>query len=831
MTSEPTIREKGRAVFLAALMVLSVVAMSAAFAGGAAASAEETELDDVDALHNSVHWEGQILNVSNDDWGEDLQLRAVDDYDGGEIESSSFVEELTADGNFVEIDTDGLEGYYTVQNDSGYLESGDDDLRFEVTSQSLSAEWDEDTVTEADDDVELELDSNRASYNVTIAADGLDYDQLKALFVHDGADGIEAIEEDGEDYLPLDKFDADDFDDLESDDYLTLDLSDWGTDELIGNFSNLDDTEGIDAGEYDFEVYVTDSSAEATAPIEFREEDVDGAFSQGVYTQSAGDLVEITLELEDTDEAFIQIGDEDAGFVDVVHVEDDDEDGEVSFWVNTRTLGVTSEEIDNVYDAGDDEINSLLHGDLENSSQGAESDYVNFWDEEVGNDDDLLNFDQYVDELGLGDDAEDQLTRPLQPTDYSLIAEADGNFIVDDGESEADNEIDQATLDLIAPELGEITTHVAPEDAADEDDELADLLDIVTERSDVAEDDRLIIEAEATGIYGALAAHSDNGFDIVEDGVEAEALYNVIGDEGEGITFEVEADDAIGNQDPTALQLDGVDDEDVFILVDNEEGAFYVVVDTSSSDAFDGSLEDGQTFDVTLEYETDDDERYAFDDNPDNAFDGGADGQTGDAAYPYFSADSTQSVSTEFTIVEPEAAFDNLDADDNVQLEASDDAVVTGETNVAPGSEIDIRISNAGDTPSFLTTVDAEIDSDGTFESEEIDFGDRSVDDEAELTFRVGGSSIDDADGIFVEAIEDVDDADDEADDEVDDDAADDEADDDATDDEPVETDDEPVETDDEPVDTDDDGVPGFGLAIAIVALLAAAMLALRRQN
>ncbi|WP_216094830.1 surface glycoprotein, partial [Natrialba sp. SSL1] len=36
MTNETNFREKGRAVFLAALMVLSVVAMSASFAGGVA---------------------------------------------------------------------------------------------------------------------------------------------------------------------------------------------------------------------------------------------------------------------------------------------------------------------------------------------------------------------------------------------------------------------------------------------------------------------------------------------------------------------------------------------------------------------------------------------------------------------------------------------------------------------------------------------------------------------------------------------------------------------------------------------------------------------------
>ncbi|NGM69533.1 PGF-CTERM sorting domain-containing protein [Natronolimnobius sp. AArcel1] len=36
---------------------------------------------------------------------------------------------------------------------------------------------------------------------------------------------------------------------------------------------------------------------------------------------------------------------------------------------------------------------------------------------------------------------------------------------------------------------------------------------------------------------------------------------------------------------------------------------------------------------------------------------------------------------------------------------------------------------------------------------------------------------------------------------------------------------------DEEPTDDDDDGTPGFGVAVALFALLAAAMLALRKQD
>jgi len=52
-------REKGRAAFLAALMILSVVAVPAAFAGGAAATAP----DQVDNVPSTVYT-GQEFNTS-----------------------------------------------------------------------------------------------------------------------------------------------------------------------------------------------------------------------------------------------------------------------------------------------------------------------------------------------------------------------------------------------------------------------------------------------------------------------------------------------------------------------------------------------------------------------------------------------------------------------------------------------------------------------------------------------------------------------------------------------------------------------------------------------
>ncbi|AXR77570.1 BGTF surface domain-containing protein [Natrarchaeobaculum sulfurireducens] len=901
MTSEPTIREKGRAVFLAAIMVLSVVAMSAAFAGSAAADTQPYDDDDlqyvnVDNESVSVVFQGQDVYVVGDliDEDNDYQLRSVDSFDSGQVDSSSFEEELDVEDHTI----DG-ESVSAVEIETGDLDAGDFFIRggdlesspaeedtFEVTIQDLDVAFDDDEVTDDGPDAttDLDIDSDRGTYSLNVSAQGdLDEEELLSILINNetleeihldddvrdnvtfGADDNPIVDDDivgaiadaDEDGV----FGVDSNDDLDDvldaleaeNQFLAFAFAEDEDDAdeqvvLVGINDREEEVDftDIDDGDYTFDFEVTDTEAAVSQDITVTDSDASVNFDQSVYTQTAGDLVEFTVELEDTDSAYVQFGDEDAGFVDIFYVEDDGgTDDEVTFWLNTRTIGTENASNDEVVYSEDDIVESFIHSDYEFDDA---DDQPRFFDDSdlEENDEFEDGFIGYLDELDLIDSSDDetpfdQLVRPLQPADYDLVVDENGYFIAEDGESDVDDEIGYATLDLIEPGLGEVTTWVGPSEDADEYDEIAELAEQLTERENVAIDDQLVIEAEMSGIYGMMT-YLEGSFDPIvdDDGFDSATLYELTELEGEGVTLEVEADDAVGNQDANELDLEGADDDEVYVLVDNDEGMLYVIVDTDD-EPFDRSLDDGDDFTVDIEYETDSDDRFNFadiDDDENRDVFGGADGDTGDAAFPYFQADSTQSISTTFTFEDPEVHFDNLDADDNVQLETAEDAVVTGETNVAPGSDADLRITNAGDTDSFLSTEDAEIHSDGAFESEHFDFGDRSEDDEAAIDFRVGGSSIGDADGIFVESVDDEapeeddeaddDEADDDAadDDEADDDEADDDAaDDDATDDDVVDEDD-----DDEP-ETEDDGVPGFGIAVALFALIAAGMLALRRQN
>ena len=813
----------------------------------------------------ATFWEGQNLDLfipSNVDDTTDYQVRELDTTaNDGDGSIEGLVEEVSIDSDdrTLSYDSEGLNGDYVITpaDDSStaivfengiatstVTDSGDDtnNAGFEVTEQSLSVAFDDENVDDSETTY-LDLDTNRGTTDVVVHANGdLDDEDFETIFNDTDADYTLD--------LTLDSGEVDDLDDdydLDQEDAVVLrDVSDLDTDDENGPADFSD----IDMGEYDFQFDVSDTAASDSASISVTEEDVDAEFTEDVTTSAAGDLVEFTVEMEDASETFIQIGDEDVGFVDVLHVEDDDDDGEVTFTVNTRTLG-TAVDTERVYDSEDDIINSEVHGD----DTGAE-----FYDDDEDN---LLNasnnpdtssdFEVYLDQLDLIDvadeTAQEQLTRPLQPAEYDIITadfadEGEGEFGVNsDDEAEANEELSAALLELEAPTIGDLTTHVASAADADEDDNVEDLLGSVTPREEIAEDDRLVIQVEATGFEGALV-DSTGDFDSLEDGMTLAEFNGIINDSedadwaSEGINFNVEADDATGNQDATELDLENDDESQAFVVFDEDNGQFFVVVDTSAGDdVFSGSIDDGDTFTAEMEYETDEDDRYAFADGPVEPYNGEADNDEGGPAYPYFQADSTVTSEATFDIVAPEVNFDNVNVDGNLEAENIEDAEISGTTNVAPGTDGEIQVSSTDASTSFRNGQSVNISEDGEI-SAEFDFSDQEVDDEFDTSFRVGGSDIDSVSSILVEEGTLEDDApeeDDESEDDMSDDGeSDDSASDDGESDDSASDDsasDDSASDDGESDDSSSEETPGFGAIVALVAVLGAALLATRRQN
>ncbi|WP_066414353.1 BGTF surface domain-containing protein [Halorubrum aethiopicum] len=806
-------RKKANAVFFSLIVVLSMVGVG--FAGSATALGTNDDYLDVngDEKQGGVVFQGQDLYLVGDSVngsnGATVNLRRVTEYnDSNAVTNSEQVEQLTVEaldsdfpsavgsgGQVVEIDTDDLEaGDYFVRGVGDLAVNPQQSETFEVTVQDLSAEFDDEEVTDegANSVTELDVSSDRGTYSTNVSANG-DLSETELINVLVTGENVDVDSNgyiNGSTITPSDAVTVQDLrnilvnvrgnvsvDDagnptLESssteigdsnitlDEAIATDANPFGAvvyntneedaDEKVGLYQQPDTAAdvsfaGVDTGDYEFNFDVGDTEASDNASITVNEQDTTGDFSQGVYTQTAGDVVNMTLELEDTDDAYIQVGDEESGFVDVLYVEDDDDDGEVTFQVNTRLLGTYGPD-DDVYNTEDDIVESLTHGGI------SDADDVPRFEDEDGNG---IGFNGYLEQLDLidsGESPEDQLVRPLQPTSYEVAANGNDLFVVnEDDESELDNEIDLATLELTEPGVGNIQTWTAPSDNADADTDLQDVLDTVNQTSEIAEDDRLVIQAEATGIYGHMVAIDDDGFDALNNGFSASTLDTLDNREGEGVNIEIEADDATGNQDATSLDLAGASESDIIVLVDNDSGQMFIVVDTSSSDAFDGTLDPDAEFTAEIEYEGDADNRFEF--NGTSVL-GGAGGDSTEAAFPYFQAgdDVTQTSTGDFTIAERDATFDNMDGEE-VQVALSESATVSGMTNVAPGSDASVRIQSAeGVSPSFVETSDVQINSDGTF-SAEFDVSAQSVNDTGTVSFRVDGSSVADSDMRIVETV------------------------------------------------------------------------------
>ena len=853
-------REKGRAVFLSAIMVLSMVAGSAALAGTAAATAPSDELvgaNNFDGLSDDIRYEGQTFNVTFDTsssptWGDEnkVYIAEVDSRnDSGIVDGFGSVTTVqnTSDSNgtmVAEIDLDGADsGEYVISNRSTASSAGVS-APFSVQPQDLSVNFEDDSVTNTDNASVLELDSDRVStdYNITVSVSGpdtFDADMIEDVF--DAQNGTVATVTNSDD-LPLDELDydregGDGIDELRDDGYVTLNLSasnysEISNDELLLNFTKLEQDSGLpDAGEYEFEVISTDTGATATDTIQISESDESASFTQGAITDTAGDIATFEFELEDTDETWIQIGDESSDFVDVLYVQADDDSEPVTVDVNTRLLGTDASNLSTaqVYDTENaDTIESAFHSKgLSNVPENANL---------FGDDGSNLNnsySDYIVDDLGIANNETKQLTRPLQPTDYEIqIAgtdvDSDESMFDADTGGEATDQLASAVLELQTPEIGDITVHTAPDENADDETEVSELVDAATVREEIALDDRLVVQVEATGIYGALVAGPDGSsydpdWDRLSDGVDTQVLHNLETNTNESITFEVIAEETTGNQDALEVQLNGNSNSDTFIVLDEENGQFFLIADTSSNNAFaNGDAPDEETsFTANLEYDADnDDNRYKIDPNY------GAFSEDGNSEnYPYLLQGETLSSSTELSLAPRSVNFDNMNVDDVLEAENIEDSEISGTTNLAPGTDSEIRVSSADSaSSSFRNGQTVNISEDGTI-SAEFDFSDQEVEDEFSTIYRVGGSSVDSVDSMIVE--EGSLNPETPEDDESEDDESEDDESDDGMSDDGTSSDDS---TDNSSDDSTEEETPGFGALVALVAVLAA-LLATRRQN
>ncbi|NHN48737.1 PGF-CTERM sorting domain-containing protein [Halostella sp. JP-L12] len=467
--------EKFRGLFLAALMVFSVFAGSVAFAGSAAAA---NQVDADENLNNGeTYWQGQVLyedgfNTANG--GEDYQIR---DEDG------NLVRERTADSDgSALISTSGLEGDYTLTTSSS---GSNKSVDFEVAVQDFNVTADDGEVNIAGDNTNetFNIDSNRGSFTVNVSeADGdIDASELETAFAGEGATAVG--------------------------DNVQIQVSGGTT--IEGNFSQ------ISAGEYTLDVEVNDTDAADTVDLNLTRDTGEAEFTQSVVTENVGDVAEVTVELSNSDQGAITIGDfESDGYQANATVTDGDGDGEVTVRFNTYTAGNTS-----------GNLNSFV-------VEAADSD----------------------------DDVTLQNQSALSAN--ALLANTTYDMSVRSGTDVSTDASDVATLNLRSRSTDELTIGTAP--GSEDFSEASDVVSAISDDNSVAEGDYIVHELDASGLAG-IAAENDG-------------LFNAIANNG-NITLTVEQDRqrpnrpqkelTLGSQN-TTIYSDTANDS-YYIVVDSEQ--------------------------------------------------------------------------------------------------------------------------------------------------------------------------------------------------------------------------------------------------------------------
>ncbi len=531
-----------------------------------------------------IAFAGQSVAVTGLQGSEKVNLRRSTGTD-----SSEFVSQLTASDGSVVVDTSGLstDDYFVVGQQSGY-QAG-----WEVAEQTLTTTVDPSEFDTDETQSELTIDTNRGgNFDIVASSDDLDNSELITLY-----DGLAK------------EMDIDDDSEMEV-------VITGASDDLSPNL----DVSNLEAGTYNITHDVRDTTATDDISFDVTEAgEGTASFASSAVSEDRGDVLEFTVNLDNTNSAFVTVGGSDVNYQVDLTVTDGNGDGEVTVQLDTSEAA---------YYGGSGPVTV-------SNEQGAYSAAP----VESGDDDSVT-----VENV---DEPTDRLDTPLAAVDYDLSVAL----------SENRNEEDVAVFSLNERSTDAAATWIAPKGTTYSDG-LEDVTAAVSDRSTVALEDHVIVQVEASGIYSYITEQSDFG--------------------NTGVSLTAVQTDTTANT--AANEFNAGDAAAVVFDADND--TFYAVFNTASN-----NIEAGDNYEVTFEV------------NEDN---------------PYIAnADATETVTTTFTVEEREASFD-VNSDEQVQVEAASGQAISGETNVAPGTELTIRARASGDSP-FLKTADATVQSDSTF--------------------------------------------------------------------------------------------------------------------
>jgi len=719
------INKKVQALLFSALMVLSVFGGVVAFSGSAFGTAVgSAELAD----SGVTFWQGQDIWLENGTTtatGNTLQIRTVDDnkVEGlvteFQLDVSSATKNVKGDTQSIgtaKISTSGLEGYYVITaggegskvfiaNATGELLSATGvtsdqfvhvspntthvgNAKFEVTVQTFSVELDDSSI-DSGDTTTLDITSNRGTFQIRVSSPELDEDDLTAIF---------AAASTTNDVNSASKTDEDD--DGKNDRESILINVEAGESVQVEFDATFDDD-----GTYTFDVEVVDTDAESSATLVVRDADPTYTFASSIYNQERGDVAEIQINLVDATTAYVFIGGEDVNYLEAIQVTDGgDKDGKVILLMNTYNVGRSA--------------GSVSHKESPDRRSFTATNGTGFTVDD--SDDSITSITRYnTSTTTTGLDIDKLLSDPIATGNYDLILSSSATI---SSAGVIAGEEDVATLSLTSRSTDGISLHRAPESDADDfdpDDDWGDTTEIADGGS-LSLEDLLIIKVDVSGVFGHIA---NKDLETVLGGVAADS------GRAHGMNLTIKQTDAVSNQDAIvfALTTDDATIAKAQMYTDEDNNAFYVVIDSADATTTNGSLEKGQDYKVT--FFIDEYNPYVDDDDEDD-----------------------NKYEIEFNYVKEEANVSGLDADDDLRIQPEAASVISGTASVAPGTELSVRVRNTGDDP-FLKTQTADVTSAGTW-SVTFDLSDVDVGTEFSVVVLRAGSEI--SDEVDVEAVADT---------------------------------------------------------------------------
>ncbi|NLV07485.1 BGTF surface domain-containing protein [Haloarcula rubripromontorii] len=676
--------EKLRSVLLSALLLMSVVAGTVAVSGTAAAAsnvsveqaveysdasgASTVELALSRSVTNGLDGTGE-LEVYLD--GDDVSGTLVDsieaDGTGGRV-AIDLTEDVTPDRNLTVTLTDfGSDAVTATDIDVTSqtitpASSSDSDVNVYhgevIAIEDIDADPDSDLLVEADGG-SVVLDGSYADNSQVYVLDTDDLDAGQRYDITAGSDtagfrlsDLDLTIEADTNITDEDSVTAD-VTSVRGGTAATATLSASDGDEVATAVEILDGTESVEfdfgsqsADDGPYTVSVTDNQTGVTVTSDdisvSEAQEGEVRFENSVVSDERGDVVSVTYRFENTDDGYVVIGDEsEENYAVSGQITDDDGDGEVTVLFNSYLAGVPN--------SGNASISA--------------SDVLS-----VSGDDEISGVSE------SGSFARDDLTaEALEAASYEMNATA--------GTSRSDDPDTTGTLRLETRSTERVQSWVAPKDAdlTDEDIGIHDRVGAnLTQSSEVADGDIVVHRITATGIEGALDYRSD-----VEGAGDTTAAFLQATGDGDAFNIWVNRTNVGANADEDPLRLN---DSNVVVVDDPDNDTYFVAVELANANYQSGTPIRGDDDEVTTTFVVSD-----------------ATGLT----------DEDDSGTANYTITERDAGLDATDG--LVTVEAAANQSVSGTTTIAPGSEVEVSLDSESEANPFIRRPAATVASNGTF--------------------------------------------------------------------------------------------------------------------